>query len=109
LYEINAAFFTSRSAKITLFVNDVPVLSRETSPATLLTMAGKKALKPSGSTTALSNAAGSGTVALAGHPDGNVFAGINICEFLALPPRALVSITFAGEETTQGFLGLRKL
>ena len=49
------------------------------------------------------------TVALAGHPDGNVFAGINMCEFLALPPRALVSISFAGEETTQGFLGLRKL
>jgi hypothetical protein len=29
LYEINAAFFTGRSAKITLFINDVPVLSRE--------------------------------------------------------------------------------
>jgi hypothetical protein len=35
LYEINAAFFTGRSAKITLFINDVPVLSREVRHAAL--------------------------------------------------------------------------
>ncbi len=37
-YEISAAFFTSRSAKVTLFINDIPVLSRESSPATLLVL-----------------------------------------------------------------------
>ena len=106
LYEISGAFFTSRSAKVTLFINDIPVLSRESTPATLLTMASKKSLKGSASTSGL---LGTTSTPVGGHPDGNVFAGINVREFLALPPRALVSMTFAGEETTQGFLGLRKL
>jgi hypothetical protein len=108
LYEICSAFFTSRSAKVTLFINDIPVLSRESTPATLLTMSTKKVLKASASAAGLLGG-GSHSAAAGGHPDGNVFAGINVREFLALPPRALISVTFTGEETTQGFLGLRKL
>jgi hypothetical protein len=82
------------------------VLSRESTPATLLTMSTKKVLKASASAAGL---LGGNSAAVGGHPDGNVFAGINVREFLALPPRALISVTFTGEETTQGFLGLRKL
>lgn len=99
LYEIETGFFTSKSAKITLFINDVPVYSRESNSATLLTISAKKALSMSSSSA--SN--------VPTHPDGNVLAGVNLHEYLALPGKALVSITFAGEEMTQGFLCLRKL
>eukprot|EP00455_Lapot_gusevi_P039248 TRINITY_DN4398_c0_g2_i1.p1 TRINITY_DN4398_c0_g2~~TRINITY_DN4398_c0_g2_i1.p1 ORF type:complete len:545 (+),score=138.43 TRINITY_DN4398_c0_g2_i1:124-1758(+) len=127
LYEICAAFFTTRPAKVTLFVNDIPVLSRESPPSTLLSMSAKKPGKAddkkaasktaivSASSVAASPASTLNTSSSAlqavpmAHPDGNVYAGLSFRDFLALPPRALISLTFTGEDGTQGFLGLRKL
>jgi hypothetical protein len=42
------------------------------------------------------------------HPAGNV-TGLTLIDFLALPPRARVSLAFKGEEGAEGFLGLKKL
>jgi hypothetical protein len=35
--------------------------------------------------------------------------GLTLIDFLALPPRAKISITYTGEEGAEGFVGLRKL
>lgn len=42
------------------------------------------------------------------HPDGNV-TGLTLIDFLALPARAKIAITYQGETDGQGFLSLRKL
>ncbi|KAF0701304.1 Aste57867_8233 [Aphanomyces stellatus] len=42
------------------------------------------------------------------HSAGNV-TGITICEFLALPPRAAISVTYDIDERAQAFMTLRKL
>jgi hypothetical protein len=39
---------------------------------------------------------------------GNV-TGLTLIDFLALPPRARVAITYSGEEIGEGFLSLKKL
>ena len=42
------------------------------------------------------------------HPAGNV-TGLTLIDFLALPPKAKVSLTYAGEEGAEAFLSLKKL
>ena len=104
LYEINAGFFTTRSAKIILLINDVPVLARESNSGGFLHLTAKR----SNYTAKSLGIAGSNTPTLT-HPDGNILAGIHLQEYFSLPAKTLISITFAGEETAQGFLGLTKL
>ena len=51
----------------------------------------------------------SGRLAAVGpHSAGNV-TGLTLVDFLALPPKAKVGITYQGEEGGEGFLGLRKM
>ena len=42
------------------------------------------------------------------HSAGNV-TGLTLVDFLALPPRARIAITYSHEETGEGFLSLKKL
>ena len=42
------------------------------------------------------------------HKEGNI-AGLTLVDFIALPARARISISFSGENTAEGFVGLRKL
>lgn len=42
------------------------------------------------------------------HTAGSV-TGLTLIDFLALPPRAKITITYNGEEGAEGFLSLRKL
>ena len=42
------------------------------------------------------------------HTAGNV-TGLTLLDFLALPPKAKVSLTFQGEDGGEGFLSLRKM
>ena len=86
---------------MTLYVNDVPILARESKLPSLLTVSAKKAI-----TTSLVKGPDTKVVA---HPDGNILASINLREFVSLPSKALISMTFAGDETAQAFLGLKKL
>jgi hypothetical protein len=42
------------------------------------------------------------------HPAGNV-TGLTCIDFLSLPSRAKVSITYSGEERAEGFMSLKRL
>ena len=42
------------------------------------------------------------------HSAGNI-TGLTLIDFLALPPKARVSVTYQGEEGGEGFIGLRKM
>lgn len=42
------------------------------------------------------------------HPAGNV-TGLTLIDFLALPPKARIAITYNGEEGGEGFISLKKL
>ena len=42
------------------------------------------------------------------HPAGNV-TGLTLIDFLALPPRARIAVTYNGEEGGEGFLSMKKL
>jgi hypothetical protein len=42
------------------------------------------------------------------HSAGNV-TGLTLLDFIALPARARVSLTFSGDTTGEGFFNLRKL
>ena len=35
--------------------------------------------------------------------------GLTLIDFVSLPPRARVSISYSGEAAAEGFIGLRKL
>ena len=51
----------------------------------------------------------SGRLATIGeHPSGNV-TGLTCIDFLALPPRARMAMTYQGEDGAEGFLALKKL
>jgi hypothetical protein len=42
------------------------------------------------------------------HSSGNL-AGLTLIDFIALPARARVSLSYSGEPGGEGFVGLRKL
>ncbi|KAL4168511.1 hypothetical protein KRP22_011910 [Phytophthora ramorum] len=91
LYHLQAAFFTNYSPAIQVLVNG--------EPAVLLRSSAEAKEAPS---------CGQPVVRRLHHSAGNV-AGLAVDVFLALPARALVSISYDLDEKAQGFLNLRKL
>lgn len=90
LYEISFGFYSARKPAVQLLVNGEPVISAINSAAYAVHHS-------------------SGRLASVGpHPAGNV-TGLTLIDFLALPPRARVAISYKGEEGAEGFLGLKKL
>eukprot|EP00658_Telonema_sp_P-2_P079529 TRINITY_DN7709_c0_g1_i2.p1 TRINITY_DN7709_c0_g1~~TRINITY_DN7709_c0_g1_i2.p1 ORF type:complete len:227 (+),score=55.56 TRINITY_DN7709_c0_g1_i2:104-784(+) len=85
LYEICWGFFTKSRPSVQLLLNGQPCLASSANLHTHGTRA-------------------SGV----NHPAGNV-TGHTVVDFLALPARAKLSVTFSGEGPTEGFLSLRKL
>ena len=90
LYEVTFGFFTKRKPQVQLLVNGEPVLSAVNS-----------------SSYAVHHSSGR-LAAVGPHSAGNV-TGLTLVDFLALPPKAKVGITYQGEEGGEGFLGLRKM
>jgi hypothetical protein len=86
LYEVRTSFFTSHSPCVQIMVNGEPVITATESAS------GK--LRP--------------VVCRGRHSAGNV-TGLSISEFLALPARAQICVTYDGTDSAQGFLQLRKL
>ena len=80
LYEINYAVFSRKRPSIEVLVNGEPILLEFSST-------GK---------------------AWGRHNDGNII-GASAIEFLALPQRARISMTYSGESGAEGFLALKKL
>eukprot|EP00899_Mesostigma_viride_P021531 jgi/Mesvir1/2937/Mv14002-RA.1 len=90
LYEVTFGFFTRKKPTVQLLVNGEPVLSAVNAASYVLHHS-------SGRLTSVGR-----------HPAGNI-AGLTLIDFLALPPRARVAITYVGEENGEGFLSLKKL
>lgn len=90
LYEVTFGFFTHRKPTIQLLINGEPVLAAINSSSYVVHHS-------SGRMTSIGR-----------HPAGNV-TGLTLIDFLALPPRARVAITYSGEETGEGFISLKKL
>lgn len=90
LYEISFGFFSRVKPTIMVLVDGQPVMSCVNSSSYVLHHS-------------------SGRVgAVDDHPSGNV-TGLTLIDFLALPPRARLAISYKGEEMGEGFLALRKL
>jgi hypothetical protein len=50
----------------------------------------------------------SGKLKSSKHSAGNI-TGLTMVDFIALPPKARISLSYSGESDVEGFLGLRKL
>lgn len=90
LYEVTFGFFTRKKPTVRLLINGRPVLSAVNAASYVMHHS-------SGRLTSCTK-----------HPDGNV-TGLTLIDFLALPARAKIAITYQGETDGQGFLSLRKL
>ena len=90
LYEVTFGFFTRKKPAIRLLINGEPVLAAVNSASYVLHHS-------SGRLTSATR-----------HPDGNV-TGLTLIDFLALPAKAKIAVTYEGETNAQGFISLRKL
>ena len=89
LYEVVFGFFTKKKPSIQLLLNGEPCLSAVNSASQLLHHSSSR-------------------LANVQHPAGNV-TGLTLIDFLALPAKAKLSISYSGETAAEGFLSLRKL
>ena len=91
LYEVTFGFFSRKKPSVQLLVNGEAVLAASNSSNYVVHHT-------------------SGRVKDIGqrHPAGNV-TGLTLIDFLALPPKAKVSLTYAGDEVAEAFLSLKKL
>ncbi|RHY30149.1 hypothetical protein DYB32_004620 [Aphanomyces invadans] len=106
LYQLQASFFTDYAPTLQVLVNGEPAFVvqglavHERSRRVMTTCVRRRekgdALGPHGQRRRRRHTAGNVT-------------GISLCDFLALPPRATVSVTYDIDERAQGFLTLRKL
>ena len=90
LYEVTFGFFTRKKPAVQLLVNGDPVLAAVNSASYVLHHS-------SGRLTSVGR-----------HPAGNV-TGLTLIDFIALPPKAKIAVTSAGERGGEGFLSLKKL
>ena len=90
LYEINLCFFARKKPVLQLLVN------------------GEAVIESNNVSSYIAHRASGSWVGVGRHSTGQV-TGLSLVEFLSLPPRAKVSVTYQGEEGVQGFLGLRKI
>jgi hypothetical protein len=90
LYEVTFGFFSAKKPTVQLLVNGEAILSAVNSASYVIHHSSGK-LK-----------AGSK------HSQGNL-TGLTLIDFVALPARARISISFNGEVGAEGFFGLRKL
>mmetsp|Transcript_27001 Transcript_27001/g.45303 ORF Transcript_27001/g.45303 Transcript_27001/m.45303 type:complete len:665 (-) Transcript_27001:189-2183(-) len=89
LYEVTFGFYARRKPTVQMLVNGEPVLSAMNSTSYAVHHS-------SGRLTSIER-----------HPAGNI-TGLTLIDFLALPPKARLAITYSGDEG-EGFFSLRKL
>ena len=90
LYEVIFGFYSKKKPAVQLLVNGEPLLSAVNSSSYVVHHSSGK-LKSSGK-----------------HKEGNI-GGLTLIDFVALPARARISVSFSGESAAEGFIGLRKL
>ena len=91
LYEVNFGFFSAKQPTIQVLVNGEPILSAVNNSSYVIHHSAGK-LKNTGKQ----------------HTAGNV-TGLTMIDFIALPARARISLSYSGDKKVEGFLGLRKL
>jgi hypothetical protein len=90
LYEVTFGFFSRKKPTVQLLVNGEPVLSAVNSSSYVIHHS-------------------SGRLAtVSAHPAGNV-TGLTCIDFLSLPSKAKLAITYQGEEKGEGFFCVKKL
>ena len=90
LYEITFGIFSKKKPTVQVLVNGEPILSAINNAAYVTHHS-------SGRLSAVSN-----------HPAGSV-TGLSCIDFLALPAKARVSITYTADVSGEGFLSLKRL
>ena len=90
LYEVTLGFFVRKKPAIQLLVNGEPVMAAVNSASYVLHHS-------SGRLTSVGR-----------HTAGNV-TGLTLVDFLALPPKARIAVTYNGESGGEGFISLKKL
>mmetsp|Transcript_19903 Transcript_19903/g.64787 ORF Transcript_19903/g.64787 Transcript_19903/m.64787 type:complete len:595 (-) Transcript_19903:899-2683(-) len=90
LYEVTFGFFTPKKPSVQLLVNGEPVLAAVNSSSYVVHHS-------SGRLTSVGR-----------HPAGCV-TGLTLIDFLALPPKAKLALTYTGPDVGEGFFSLRKL
>jgi len=90
LYELTMGFFTKKKPTVQLLVNGEPVLSAVNSASYVIHHSSGK-LKSVGK-----------------HSAGNI-TGLTLIDFISLPPKARIAVSYNGDPEVEGFLGLRKL
>jgi len=90
LYEVQFGFFSRRRPVVKLHVNTEPVLT------------------VANCSTAVTYHAGGRLLSSGRYTNSNI-TGLTHVDFIALPAKARVSITYQGDEDAEAFLGLRKL
>lgn len=90
LYEINFCFFTKKKPVLQLLVN------------------GEAVIESNNVSSYIAHRASGSWVGSGGRHSNGCVTGLSLVEFLSLPPKAKVSLTYQGE-AAQGFLGLRKI
>ncbi len=90
LYEIMFGFFSKKKPTVQLLVNGEACLSAVNSASYVIHHSSGK-MKSSSK-----------------HSAGNI-TGLTMVDFIALPAKARISVSFSGETDAEGFMGLRKL
>lgn len=114
LYEVTFGFFTKRKPQVIATRAEFhtrPHASHAPSPMCLqvqLLVNGEPVLSAVNSSSYAVHHSSGRLAAVGPHSAGNV-TGLTLVDFLALPPKAKVGITYQGEEGGEGFLGLRKM
>jgi hypothetical protein len=90
LYEITMGFYADKKPTVQILINGEPVMSAVNSASYVIHHSSGK-LKNVGK-----------------HSNGNI-TGLTMVDFICLPERSRISISYSGEEGGEGFLGLRKI
>mmetsp|Transcript_10195 Transcript_10195/g.26723 ORF Transcript_10195/g.26723 Transcript_10195/m.26723 type:complete len:664 (-) Transcript_10195:135-2126(-) len=90
LYEVTFGFYANRKPTVQLLINKEPVLSAVNSSSYVLHHSSGRLMSH------------------AKHSAGNV-TGLTLIDFVALPAKARISLTYEGVDGAEGFLGLKKM
>jgi len=109
LYELSFGFYAgAKKPTVQVLVNGETILSAVNSSSYVIHHSSGK-LKGGAASVASGTSQGFPGAGLSGkHSTGNL-TGLTLVDFIALPARARVSISYSGDQGAEGFLALRKL
>uniref|UniRef100_A0A061SEB4 Uncharacterized protein n=1 Tax=Tetraselmis sp. GSL018 TaxID=582737 RepID=A0A061SEB4_9CHLO len=90
MYEVMLGFFSNRKPTVQLHVNGEPVLAAVSTSESVL------------------NRSTGHLATLGRYASGNT-AGLSLVDFLLLPQRAKITVTYSGDEAGEGFISLKRL